>query len=537
MKLSFILLTHISHKIYLNGKYTLDNNIIITQQDKGEEKILLFGNKDLISKNNIVKKHNNKYYNGRKLVENNGCFIGCKRYNVYHVLSSKSLNNFNNKKYSVSSLYEDEHENSSNKNNRSFNFNDMASQISSVNSSLSKINLMSYNRGNKQFKKNENITKDFKIIRLCIIIFTIIIIVFVVYQYLILTNYYQKFFNKIDFYFLFRDFIFDLYNLFFSVLSLACTASSTKFDFCTNYMEKLTLLIVRSVYPNVASIFLYLILKQIFIEFDQLLFSQNEILLELLNEKLKKLLKYLSKEKSSINYFFSNRTHYKISQNMINEKISISLLKEDISFNDFILLMTSRFRILTKDFNDIEYPIYILNKTGEYTFNNVYHEEKLNSYQENIYLMILDIKPFSEQADLMTNEITVDMVNIKTKMKNLISLFLTLNFLLIIIFIVILIVYILIYYIIIFKVLKNIHNNLNEKVGEHTIKDIMKQKWNNIKIIFKFYDNDINQTIRYLNGLYEDYINKYNLKIKEETKIIRKSSKEIKKIKKNDNFF
>ena len=65
----------------------------------------------------------------------------------------------------------------------------------------------------------------------------------------------------------------------------------------------------------------------------------------------------------------------------------------------------------------------------------------------------------------------------------------------------------------------------------------MKQKWNNIKIIFKFYDNDINQTIRYLNGLYEDYTNKYNLKIKEETKIIRKNSKEINKNKKNDNFF
>ena len=68
-------------------------------------------------------------------MENKGCFIGYKRYNIYHVLSSKSLNELNYKKQSVSSLYEDEHENSLNKNNRSFNFNDMASQVSSVNSS------------------------------------------------------------------------------------------------------------------------------------------------------------------------------------------------------------------------------------------------------------------------------------------------------------------------------------------------------------------------------------------------------------------
>ena len=537
MKLSFILLTHINHKIYLNGIYSLDSNFIITEQEKGEEKIVFFGNKELTTKKNILKKNNNKYYNGRKLVKISGCFIGCKIYNIYHILSSKSLNEMNTKKKSYSSLYGDEHENSSNKNNRSFNFNDLASQASSVSSSISKNNLMSYNRGNKQIKKNENITKDFKIIRLSLVIWTVLVIILVVLQYLMLNNYYQRFYNKIDFYFLFRDYLVDFHNLFFSILSLSCTGYSTKFDHCTNYMHKLTILIVKNKYPNMASIFLILVLKQIFIDFDQLLFTQNEILLEILNEKLNKLIKYLSKEKSNINYFFSKKIHYKISQNMINDKITISLLKEDINFNDFILLMTSRFRILTKDFKDIEYPIFILNKTGEYTFNNVYLKEKLNSYQENIYLMILDIRPFSEQADLMNNEITVDMVNIKIKMKNLIGLFLSLNALFIIIFIAILIVYILKYYMIIFKVLRNIHNNLNEKVGEHTIKDTMKQKWNNIKLIFKFYDNDLNQTIRFLNGLYEEYTNKYNLKIKEETKIIRKNSKEIKKNKKNENMF
>ena len=537
MKLSFILLTHISHKIYLNGIYTLDNSIIITEQEKGEEKILLYGNKDLVTKNNILKKNNNKYYNGRKLVKYNDCLIGFKRYNVYHILSSKSLNELNYKKKLDSSLYEEENESSLNKKNRTFNLNDIASQASSVNSSISQNNLMSYNRGNKQIKKKENITKDFKIIRLSLVIWIILVIIIIVLQYLILNNYYHKFYNKIDFYFLFRDYIIDFNNLFFSILSLSCTAISTKTSLCNNYMRKLTLLLVKNKFPNIAAIFLWLVLKEIFIEFDQLLFNQNEIILELLNEKLNKLLEYLSKEKSNINYFFSNKSHYKISQNIIKDKIKISLLKEDISFNDFILLMTSRFRILTKDFNELDTPIYILNKTGEYTFNNVLLKEKLNSYQENIYLMILDIKPFSEQADLMTNEITLDMVNIKIIMRNLINIFLVFNVIFIIIFIIILIIYISIYYMIILKVLRNIHHNLNEKVGELTIKDTMKQKWNNIKLIFKFYDNDINQTIHYLNGIYEEYTNKYNLKIKEETKIIRKNSKEIKKNKKNENFF
>jgi len=538
MKLSFLLLTHISHKIYLNGIYNLDDCIIITEEEKGEEKAILFGNKQLVIKNNVIlKRHSNKYYSGRKLVKYYDCSIGYKKYNIYHVLSSKSLNEMTTKKKSFSSLYDNEHENSSNKNNKSFNVNDIASQVSSVNSSISRNNLMSYNRGNKQIKKNENITKDFKIVRLSLVIWTILTIAMIIAQYLILTNYYQKFFNKMEFYFLFKDYLFDFFNLFFSTLSLSCTAISTKINYCINYMHRLSVLIARQKYPTIAAIFLELILRTIFVEFDQLLFNQNAILLEFLNEKLNKLLNYLSKEKSSINYFFANKIHYKISQNKINDKVSISLLKEDITFNDFILLMTSRFRILTKDFNDIQSPIYILNKTGEYTFNNVLLNEKLNSYQENIYLMILDVKPFNEQADLMNNEIIMDITKIKKNINKLINIFILLNILLIIVFIVILMVYLSIYYIIVLKVLRSTHNNLNEKIGEHTIKDTLKQKWNNIKIIFKFYDNDINQTIHDLNGIYEEYTNKYNLKIKEEAKIIRKNSREINKNIKKENFF
>ena len=56
--------------------------------------------------------------------------------------------------------------------------------------------------------------------------------------------------------------------------------------------------------------------------------------------------------------------------------------------------------------------------------------------------MILDVKPFTEQADLMNNEITVDMFNIKIKIQNLINIFLILNVLLIIVFIIILMVHI-----------------------------------------------------------------------------------------------
>ena len=52
-----------------------------------------------------------------------------------------------------------------------------------------------------------------------------------------------------------------------------------------------------------------------------------------------------------------------------------------------------------------------------------------------------------------------------------------------------------------------------------------------------FYENDINETINNLNKIYEDYKDKYNLKIKEELKLLKKEGKkEIEKINKDPNF-
>ena len=64
-------------------------------------------------------------------------------------------------------------------------------------------------------------------------------------------------------------------------------------------------------------------------------------------------------------------------------------------------LMTSRCAILTKNFDNLNYPVYIMNKTGEEIFNNIFVEEKLNAYQENIYLLILDYKVFSQNLDFI----------------------------------------------------------------------------------------------------------------------------------------
>ena len=48
-----------------------------------------------------------------------------------------------------------------------------------------------------------------------------------------------------------------------------------------------------------------------------------------------------------------------------------------------------------------------------------------------------------------------------------------------------------------------------------------------------FFENDINKTIHDLNDIYNDYHEKYNLKLKEESKLFRKEGKNEIQVKKN----
>ena len=208
-------------------------------------------------------------------------------------------------------------------------------------------------------------------------------------------------------------------TLFFSVLSLICLGESNNSYNCSNYMNDITM---------ASMIYNYLMElvnedldneKFKFLNFTELIFTQNQFLYMNLNSILTNLTKYLSSfdEKELINSFKLNVPHYKINQNMKNNNITISPSKEDISFSDFLLLMTSRFGILTKDINDIIKPIYILNKTTNNAFSNVYTQEKLSPYQENIYLMILDYKTFSSYLAMVNDEIYIISYFRKTKIK------------------------------------------------------------------------------------------------------------------------
>jgi len=534
LKLNLILLININTSIFLNGIYTLDSDIVVTEKLKKEELILHFGNysrnnKYLMKSENsnnltIKTKKNEKYLKDDKLIKDSNSFVGCKIYSVYH-FSSKSMLNEKNKINTQQSSHKEK--NSSNGEEKIIVINDMASQSSLTNHSFPKYNFSSNNKVNKTEQFDQKVTNKFNIAKLLLLIIIAIFFLFIILQSIILIESHKELEKRNKFYILIGNYKTCIDTLFFSVLSLICIGEFNDSYNCSNYMNDITM--ASMVYNYLMD----LINKDLnnedlkFVNFTELIFTQNQFLYMHLNNILSNLTKYLTSfdEKDFISGFNLDVPHYKISQNMKNNNITISPSKENISFSDFLLLMTSRFGILTNDINNIIKPIYILNKTGNNAFNNVYTQEKLSSYQENIYLMILDYKAFSSYLQLVNNEIGMFSFYRKAKIKKIIYIFINLNLFVLILILIILFGYISLYLIVIFKILDDVYIDMKKKIGDTFVKDIFIKKIDYLKLLLKFFENDINKTINDLNDIYNDYHEKYNLKLKEESKLFRKEGK------------
>ena len=527
LKLSLILLPNIKIKIYLNGKYSLIDNIIVTKEQKEEEIVLHFGRKDQmtkIKKNKnsnllIIKNTNNtKFLGNNKLVEYMNFFIGYNKYNIYQILSSSKKNIFENIEKNIQAKDNIDEEKNNLYSDKKFIFNEMASQASSTTTSLSKNILLSYYKGNKKSQKDEDIAQKFNITKYTLLFSIIGFCIFIIFQIIYLILFYKEVCEKNNYYLLLKDYSNNYNILFLSILSLICLAESIDSYYCINKMNEVT----NNLNYNQSIDFVNL---------TDILLIQNEILIENLESKLDILNKYLAlyNEKTFINKIKINISYYKINQIFKNNEFYLSLTKENLIYSDFIKLMTSRFKTVLNDYNFLNSPIYILNKTGNEVFNNVLIRQRLDSSQENIYLIILDSKSFMDHFEIVTADISTNISKLKLKLKYLIYFFINLDMFFLIIIIISLVLYLGINMLIIVKIINDININMKQKIGNNTIKDILRRKIDNLKLLLKFYENDINIIIKDLNNIYNDYRDNYNLKMKEESKLLKKEENEGKK--------
>ena len=133
----------------------------------------------------------------------------------------------------------------------------------------------------------------------------------------------------------------------------------------------------------------------------------------------------------------------------------------------------------------------------------------------------------------------IESISLTSKKNFIILIILFLNFFLFFAIVIFILLFSLlfIYNFIIIKTLNKIENELKTKINEKTYKELLKKKIDNLNCLLKFYDNDINKTINKLNKIYDEYKDSYNMKIKEELKILkREGKKQLEKANKNFNY-
>ena len=317
LKLNLFFIENIDVIIYLDGLYSIDKEIIVTEEKKDEEILVNFGNKEQIEYTNyennnkiiIQTNKNNKYLGKKRLIKDNNYFVGSKIYNVYHFLSNIKKNNFTKTERifnkTLNTDYQDEKSNID-ASNKLMIYNELASQASSTASSISRNNLVSLNRGNKKNRNDDDITKEFKMSKYILFVSLFLLLISIIVEYYYMNKIHKELVTKNELYLFLQDYKINFYTLFCSIMSITCLGNTTNSDKCINFIEEITKSQMREellidpddidIYNNSDTINnneetefvidIDFLLEYIFLDFSKLLFAQNQILSQNLQNKL-----------------------------------------------------------------------------------------------------------------------------------------------------------------------------------------------------------------------------------------------------------
>ena len=522
----------VNNYILLNGIYTIDKNVFLSRCDKNQETIVAYGNKHFEHQYNncsseiaTSKETKIKTFNNIRVIPFLKYTINQKKYYFYHFFKSKnSVYKHSSKKY-LQKADINISENDDGENNRQYEeklFNDIASQSSSVLSKESRAKFSLYNRPNKQAQNNITLKKSYNIIKYILYFMTILQFIFTLIELFIFSTLGDQLLNKNDCFKIFKTYDYIFHNLLISSLSLGCIATEPKKKNCKIKMDSLFTPKDMQGFPNFTTFF----------------FSQNSRTYSLLDTSKNELLRNVYKVSLSENFFKKfngNMDYYIIKQNVTNGINYLSLRKESKPFYETLTLMTRSLGLISINSSYMYNPIHILNKLGNNSFDNIFVNSLLTSYQENYYLTLLNVnnynRKFEEIGSLFMREITKERV----KLKNSIILIINLNMCFALIIFFTLFYYLLNYFIIIIDLITNIGSTLNEKYGEQTQREILLYKIQNLSNLLKYYQNNIDQTLTDLNNTYSDYLEKYSQKLKEEAKLLKNENKHPSKSENNKN--
>ena len=516
--------------ILFNGIYSINKDTIVTEIDLNykrevEEEIVGFSNlwvEKFMKKNFfILKHHNSKNINlGHKLIKLFSYKISTKVYNIYNVQTKttvvmkrrstigdvnkfKVMHKSKKNQAKEEEEKEEELENFDNleeiKKKKKFgNFNARAS----IQQTNKKRDFFSFDKGkNKKETHGDDyngMSKTKKSIYFFILFILLIIIIESLYFYRM-----QKIeYNCNKFFISFKEF-FRIYNqLLISILSLACVPEEIDSQKCRNFIS-----IFNELYSKNNP-------KENF-NFTEYLLVQNNILFQKLMIEKSNIIKirdYLGK-KEHTDFFNEEVKYIQISK---GNKFSINQI--NLIFFDEIQIVFNSIRIIIENSNSsLSNPIYFLNKS-ENPFVNIYNQEEMTNYQEEIYNLILNYKFFSQQIQIVNLQM-IKVIKNNSFMTRLITyFFLHLNILLFLIYTLLLYCFLLYFNKLIIEILNLVINSMNKNDDEKDsdFSQIFTKKIKYLEILLEFYKFNLRETIKNLKKLYD----KYNEFINKKTEII-----------------
>ena len=519
-----------NHFILFNGTYILDKNIIISfikLNYKSDIKEIIFG----VSSNHLEYESNNislKNYIlwqstlGNTLTKLFSYKINERSYNIYTLEDKKNIKKKVStriiNKVKAFDIISKGKENDKNEIYRDTNSASSSTQISNYSKGIS-------SKGFIKIKKDKiSGNSQFSLIQKIIYFSLLFILILILIQYYFFQKMENNINNNHNSYINYRNFYRLYYQLFSSILGVTCIPYKIESQKCRSFIY-----IFNEVYSKNYPEYTF--------DFSEYLLILNKLLAQKIVEEknvLNKINNYLGSKKYN-ELFESNISYFQINQRIINQKAVFSTKELTINFFEAILILCNSFSIITENSNNtLTQPIYFLNKS-ENPFVNLYNQNEITNYQEEIYKLIINYKYYSKQFSFIDSKLYKYIDENSILIRILIFLFINLDTILLLFVIILVYSYLISFNKIIIRILDYTIMILNLKDKDFDFKQVFAKKLENLQIILELYKSNPLTAIQNLNKIYYEY-NKYRKDNKQNNinnNSIKKNDKYLKENKKD----
>ena len=525
-----------NHFILFNGNYAFSKSTIVSiidinHKNEIDERILGVSEPSLENDSDPNLMSIKKYIiwqssQGYKLTKLFSYKISTKLYNIYTldvknegILKKKGASQ---KMFKLKSIEEDENTSEELRKNKLKVYEETNSVSSSVQTSTYSRGISSV--GIRKIKK-ENLIKysGFNHIQKLIYLSIFLVIIIILVEYLYFNKLKHDAYNNNFSYINYRGFFRLYYQLFSSILGVACIPESIGSSTCRNFISIFNKVYSESYPENTFN-------------FTEYLLVQNDILARRIMEEKANIIKindYIGTKRYE-ELFNSKIKHIQINQRITKDGTIYTPKEMDINFFESLLILCNSFGVLTENPEFVmKQPIYFLNKTEE-PFSNLYNQSSLTTYQEELYKMILNYKYYSKQFASIDGRLFYVLNTKSFLLKIIIYLFVNLNTVLYLIIGTFIYIFLICFDNIIIRVLNYVIMTINSKTEGFDFNLTFTKKIDNLEIVLELYKSSPLEAIQNLNILYNDYnqylINKNKTALMESNKKnLNRKSTELKK--------